>query len=246
MKTAQYILLPAFAAIWLSACVTDPNSPGLEYMPDMYRSPAIEAYVDYGQEPYEVGEEVARAQRNTPSSRKPAPGTIAFRGMDELAFALPYAYAQTPEDYERAGLELTSPLVTNQANIEAGQRVYEAMCTQCHGVEGKGDGALSVNGHIAGIPSYVDKLKDLPEGKMYHTLTWGKGLMGSHASQLSQRQRWEVIEYIKVLQQGGEMPEFDENGMPMAPSETPESEDEPAAAPAAPAGMEGMADNASY
>jgi hypothetical protein len=105
---------------------------------------------------------------------------------------------------------------------------------------------LSVNGHIAGIPSYSDKLKDLPEGKMYHTLTWGKGLMGSHASQLSQRQRWEVIEYIKVLQNGGEMPEFDENGMPMAPAESPESEDEPAAAPAATAGMEGMAMNAQH
>ena len=246
MKTAQHILLPAFAAIWLTACVTDPNSPGLEYMPDMYRSPAIEAYVDYGQEPYEVGEEIARAQRNPPSSRKPVPGTIPFRGEDQLAFALPYAFAQTPEDYERAGLELTSPLVTNQANIEAGQRVYAAMCTQCHGVEGKGNGALSVNGHIAGIPSYSDKLKDLPEGKMYHTLTWGKGLMGSHASQLSQRQRWEVIEYIKVLQTGGEMPEFDENGMPMAPSEEPEGDDETPAAPVAPAGMEGMADNAAY
>ena len=136
--------------------------------------------------------------------------------------------------------------MTNQANIEAGEKIYTAMCTQCHGVEGKGDGALSVNGHIAGIPSYSDKLKDLPEGKMYHTLTWGKGLMGSHASQLSQRQRWEVIEYIKVLQNGGEMPEFDENGMPMAPSETPESEDEPAATPAAASGMEGMAMNAQH
>ena len=78
--------------IGLTACTTDPNSPGVEYMPDMYRSPAIEAYVDYGQEPYEVGEEVARAQRNTPSSRKPVPGTIPFRGEDQLAFALPYAF----------------------------------------------------------------------------------------------------------------------------------------------------------
>ena len=34
---------------------------------------------------------------------------------------------------------------------------------------------------------------------MYHTLTYGKGLMGSHASQLSQKDRWLVIEYIKVL-----------------------------------------------
>ena len=232
--------------IGLTACTTDPNSPGVEYMPDMYRSPAIEAYVDYGQEPYEVGEEVARAQRTPPSSRKPVPGTIPFRGEDQLAFALPYAFGQTPEEYERAGLELSSPLVTNQANIEAGEKVYVAMCTQCHGTEGKGDGALSRNGHIAGIPSYSDKLKDLPEGKMYHTLTWGKGLMGSHASQLSQRQRWEVIEYIKVLQVGGEMPEFDENGMPLPAESNPESKEEPKA-PAAPAmGMGGMADNTEF
>ncbi|HCZ09187.1 MAG TPA: hypothetical protein DHV07_08875, partial [Flavobacteriales bacterium] len=154
MKTLQHTLLATFAALWLTACVNDPNSPGLEYMPDMYRSPAIEAYVDYGQEPYEVGEDVARAQRNTPSSRKPVPGTIPFRGEDQLAFALPYAFAQTVEDYERAGLELSSPLMSNQANMEAGKLVYEAMCTQCHGVEGKGDGALSRNGHIVGIPSY--------------------------------------------------------------------------------------------
>jgi mono/diheme cytochrome c family protein len=94
------------------------------------------------------------------------------------------------------------------------------MCTQCHGEGGKGDGALSRNGHIQGIPSYSDKLKDLPEGKMYHTLTYGKGLMGSHASQLSQKDRWLVIEYIKVLQNGGDMPEFDDNGNVVKPADT--------------------------
>ena len=89
MKTASNILMPVVAAVMLTACVTDSNSPGLEYMPDMYRSPAIEAYVDYGQEPYIVGEDVARAQRYTPSSRKPAVGSIPFRGLDQMAFSLP-------------------------------------------------------------------------------------------------------------------------------------------------------------
>ena len=42
--------------------------------------------------------------------------------------------------------------------------------------------------------------------------------MGSHASQLSQKDRWLVIEYIKVLQQGGEMPEFDESGNVVEPA----------------------------
>lgn len=47
---------------------------------------------------------------------------------------------------------------------------------------------------------------------MYHSITYGKGLMGSHASQINQMERWQVIQYVQVLQKGGSMPEFDENG----------------------------------
>ena len=48
--------------------------------------------------------------------------------------------------------------------------------------------------------------KDLPEGKMYHTITYGKGVMGSHASQLNKEERWLVVHYVKYLQAGGAMP----------------------------------------
>ena len=46
-KTIQYTTLVIVAFAMMTSCTTDPNSPGVEYMPDMYRSPAIEAYVDY-------------------------------------------------------------------------------------------------------------------------------------------------------------------------------------------------------
>jgi|TARA_B100000768_G_scaffold162827_1_gene163671 mono/diheme cytochrome c family protein len=222
MNIRMNIVLTAVAAglVATTGCVTDPDSPGLEYMPDMYRSPAIEAYVDYGQDPYQVGEEKARAQRMVQSARKPVAGTIRFN-PSEIDFIMPYAYANTVEGYEAAGANLNSPLTqVGQEELEAGQEVYSRMCTQCHGEGGKGDGALSRNGHIVGIPSYSDKLKDLPEGKMYHTLTYGKGLMGSHASQLSQKDRWLVIEYIKVLQNGGDMPDFDDEGNMVKPVES--------------------------
>jgi len=138
-----------------------------------------------------------------------------------MDYVMPYAFANTVEGYEAAGMNLKSPLAqVGQSELEAGQEIYTLMCTQCHGEGGKGDGALSRNGHIQGIPSYSDKLKDLPEGKMYHTLTYGKGLMGSHASQLSQKDRWLVIEYIKVLQNGGDMPEFDDNGNVVKPADS--------------------------
>ena len=211
MKMPRYTLITAaVCAFVMASCTTDPNSPGVEYMPDMYRSPAVEAYVDYGEDPYYVTEEYAAEQRNTMSARVPAPGTIAFKG-DDKAFGLPYPYPNSPEGYEAAGAELMSPLASSQENIEAGAIIYSQMCSQCHGAEGKGDGAISRNGHIAGIPDYSTKLKDLPEGKMYHTLQYGKGLMGSHASQLSQKDRWLVIEYIKVLQGNEESSETENN-----------------------------------
>ncbi|MEO0403488.1 MAG: cytochrome c [Bacteroidota bacterium] len=201
----------AVLVLSLSACTNDPDSPGLEYMPDMYRSPAIEAYVDYGQDPYQVTEDTAMIQRNTPSAMKPVDGSIAFAGED-ARFSMPYKYPNTTEGYEAAGIELTSPIPFNQANLEKGIEIYEVMCTHCHGEKGEGKGAIATNGKIAGIPSYSGKLKDLPVGKMYHTLQWGKGLMGSHASQINQKERWQVIQYIMVLQKGGEMPEFDDEG----------------------------------
>jgi mono/diheme cytochrome c family protein len=215
MKTANILLsalaLPAFL---LGSCTTNPDSPGLEFMPDMYRSHAVEAYVDYGMDPYHFTEETAAAQRNTSSARKPVEGTIAYRGEDvlERALSMPYPFENTPEGYEEAGLDWHSPLKDQTAAAEAGEALYTTMCTQCHGEKGKGDGKISQNGHIVGIPDYSVKLVDLPDGKMYHTIKYGKGLMGSHASQLNPRQRWEIIAYINVLQGGDDVAEDnDEN-----------------------------------
>ena len=40
----------------------------------------------------------------------------------------------------------------------------------------------------------------MPDGQMFYSLTYGKNLMGSYASQLNAKQRWMVITYIKIKQ----------------------------------------------
>lgn len=198
------------------ACTSDPNAPGVEYMPDMYRSPAPEAYVDYGSNKHVdwTQEQKDAAGVKPVLVRKPVPGTIPYMGSAEKAmFVMPYALKNTPEDYELSATQIKSPILATKANVERGKEIYTKFCTHCHGAEGHGDGAISKNGHILGIPDYATKLKDLPEGKMYHTITYGKGLMGQHASQLNQLERWQVIEYVKCLQQGVSNPEFDANNM---------------------------------
>ncbi len=167
----------------------DPNSPGVEFMPDMYRSPSVEVY----------GTQVINRNThdtiNSMSARwMPVKGSIA-RGY------LPYAYPNTAEGYEQAGLYLHNPLPAGdrEKNEKDGEALYGKFCVHCHGATGGGDG--KVGGKLPGAPpAYNGTLKDLPEGKIFHSITYGKGLMGSHASQLTQEERWKLVYYVQKLQ----------------------------------------------
>ena len=190
------------AAVLLTAsCGGDPNSPGIEYMPDMYRGPAVEAYVDYGQDPYTRNEELAKEQRDRPSARKPVAGTIPFsEDTAKAGFNMPYPYPATPEGYERAGAELSNPIAMTEATVAQGKAIYAKFCQQCHGEKGQGDGGVVKNGNYPMPPAYDGpQLKDLPQGKVFHSITYGRNIaMGSHASQLNKEERWLVARYVEL------------------------------------------------
>ena len=161
----------------------DENSPGVEFMPDMYRSPSLEYY------------QVHTVDGDTlDNAMKPVKGSVA-RGF------MPYAYPNTAEGYEMAGANLHNPLpVSNRAVWEKdGEVLYGKFCVHCHGATGGGDG--KVGSKLPGPPPpYNGTLKNLPEGKIFHTLTYGKGTMGSHASQLTQEERWKLVYFVQKLQ----------------------------------------------
>jgi mono/diheme cytochrome c family protein len=208
MRTLHHLIGLSSVALLLASCGGDPNSPGIEYMPDMYRGPAVEAYVDYGQDPYYVDDTIVLKQRNTQSARLPVAGTIAFASNPAKAeFNFPYPYPATTEGYEAAGANLRSPIPFNQENVDKGKVIYEKFCLHCHGATGQGDGAVVANGNYPQPPAYNgSQLGMLPEGKMFHSLVYGKNLaMGSHAGQLTKEERWLVVQYVKYLQNGGKL-----------------------------------------
>jgi mono/diheme cytochrome c family protein len=191
LRPALYLALLSGSMVLLGSCTKDPLSPGVEYMPDMYRSPSIETYG------------VNTNYTDSMSARLPVSGTIsqgAIPGQSSLVDAMPYALPNTPEGYEQAGTSLMSPIAKSEATIAEGKVIFEKMCMHCHGAQGGGDGKLIGTGKFPPPPAYNGPLKALPEGKMFHTITYGKGLMGSHASQLSKSERWKVIHYIQELQ----------------------------------------------
>jgi mono/diheme cytochrome c family protein len=139
---------------------------------------------------------------------------------DQSINDMPYTIPNTIEGYELAGKSLKSPIEETEAVVEEGKKIYTNFCIQCHGKEGQGNGAVVTKGGHPAPGAYNGPLKDLPEGKMFHTLTYGKGVMGSHASQLTKLERWKVVAYVKELQKlGSEEEETEEN-----PSDTTSTE----------------------
>lgn len=192
------IVVAVLAGFALSSCIKQEQSPGYEYMPDMYRSPAVEAYVDYG----EVRDTLRNPYNLTISARKPVEGTVPM--TSDVMNDMPYMIPNTQEGYQLAGEVLKSPFPQNDEYIEMGKGIYTNFCIQCHGAEGQGNGLVVEKGGHPAPQAYNGPLKDLPEGKMFHTLTYGKGAMGSHASQLTKAERWKVVAYVKHLQKLGE------------------------------------------
>ena len=188
-KIISVLLILFVASMVITSCDDSPKHPGYEFMPDMYRSPAYK--------PNSGNNLFSDSMTNRP----PVAGTIP-RGS-----FLPYPYPSTPEGYEAAGKELKSPVEHTPENLAEGKRLFEIFCIHCHGAEGKGDGSITLNGKFAPPPAYSgDALRELPEGKMFHTLEYGKNMMGSHASQLTQTERWKIISYVQTLQKLGATP----------------------------------------
>ncbi len=191
-------------ALVMSSCTKSPDSPGYEYVPDMYRSQAIEAYVDYGLVgDDERGEDVI-ARKNTISARIPADGTIPFKATkEEAALNMPYPYALEQKE-EAANNPLPEYFTEDiDGNIKEGKRLYNIFCKHCHGDKGQGDGGVVTVGGFNPPSPYNAAYKDRTMGSVYHTITHGTGgAMGSHASQISKEDRWKIVMYVNTLQHG--------------------------------------------
>ena len=78
-------------------------------------------------------------------------------------------------------------------------------CGICHGKNLDGNGPLWKDGsgpYPAAPKNFIADpiVSVMPDGQMFYSVTYGKNMMGSYASQLSRKQRWMVIKYIKEKQ----------------------------------------------
>jgi len=185
------IITVAFFAIAIASCGGDvKRTPGGVYMPDMAYSRGYETYADHSN----------LADKGINYTSQPVLGTVA-RGEE-----LPYHLKN-----DSAGIVMSNSIKNPLTNWTASdsvetERQYLINCAICHGTKLDGNGPLYKDGAgpyaakpatLVGDPAIEAK----SEGEYYHVQTYGKGVMGSYASQLNRKQRWMLARYIKLKQQ---------------------------------------------
>lgn len=177
----QYRIVLIVLVLGFTSCIRSAKQPGRQYMPDMANALA-----------YEAGSPNPIFKDGKTNQLAPA-GSVA-RGK--------YLYPLADTEYVKAATAITNPFTFTKEEIEGeGKHLFTVNCAICHGEKGDGQGHLVQINKFPPPPSYLmEPLLSKPEGQRYHTLMYGKGLMGSYASQLNHRERWLVLSYVKSLQ----------------------------------------------
>lgn len=155
---------------------------------------------------YELFAEMARSPaRESFSASAQLPGGITNQPLVPgvvTRSATPFAFGAAPEEAERAGRELESPLPAPvpDADLERGRVVFGAFCGACHGADGAGQGPVVRRGMPAPSNLLADRARLLPDGALFHVLTRGQGNMTSFEAELTPLDRWRAIAWIRRMQ----------------------------------------------
>lgn len=218
MHVTKRLFIGFAVAAVLTSCGAGGDNQGTEYAPNMYHSVAYEPYTqitdkDAGQWLTSIDYEDGHGEHYNSNSlnpfkmnmRMPPANTVSRNKSGLLPYRLP------KDSLQVAAAILVSPYAgsEDQAILADGKVLYEIYCDHCHGAKGEGNGKVAEGVTLDGVQrtGYAgvanlksDALKNVTEGHIFHVITMGKGLMQSHASQVSPEERWKIAHYVKTLQ----------------------------------------------
>lgn len=184
MKIIYKSIVVLTMILFFGSCDRDRNTTGWEYFDDMAHSPAYESYSPNPN--FTDGK----------TMRNPVEGTIPIGYQ-------PYLYEKTDSDRVKAGLALVNPYEPTEQNLARGKQVYTIFCSNCHGNKGDGQGYLFTSKKYPYQPGNLlsSKVRNNPEGEIFHVITVGFGVMAPHGYMIRPEDRWKASMYIKdVLQ----------------------------------------------
>jgi hypothetical protein len=94
----------------------------------------------------------------------------------------------------------TFPLPLTKDLLARGQDRYNIFCSPCHGLQGDGNGMVTLRGMKHPPTYHQERLRNEPNGYFFDVITNGFGAMSGYSMQLEPRERWAIVSYVRALQ----------------------------------------------
>ncbi len=187
--------------------------PPVEIFPDMKRQPRYDPQHD------------STFFANGSAARPPVEGTIplgyilpgsflqagAKNGMakDAAGQIKPSGFTDQP-DYLNTGKFGDAygdgfPVDVTEAFIKRGQERFNINCAVCHGKVGLANGVATQFGVAAVVNLQDDRIRTMPDGQIFSTITNGKNTMGAYGPNIAVEDRWAIVAYVRTLQKSQSM-----------------------------------------
>ncbi|MFN8251048.1 MAG: cytochrome c [Ferruginibacter sp.] len=195
-KTVIISALILAAAVAVVSCDSK-REPGKIYMPDMAYSRAYETYAlrdstIFTTDPSQAGHKIFY-------NSLPVKGTVRMGELPE------YTVPNDSTGLITLSAQVKNPLpALNTTDSLEAARLFNINCAICHGAKAEANGPVAAK--IGGVKSIISALNGTPttpgfsDGRIFHVMTYGQVNMGSYASQLTRKQRWMIVHYLRSLQ----------------------------------------------
>ena len=92
------------------------------------------------------------------------------------------------------------PVEVTEQLLHRGEERYLINCAVCHGRTGAGNGIVTQYGLVAVANLHDERIRTMPDGQIFSTITNGKNTMGAYGPQIAVEDRWAIVAYIRALE----------------------------------------------
>lgn len=164
-------------------------------------------------------------QNNVKAQEGSDAGDILMKTPPEGTRARNRRYYPYSGDPLKAEQQLKNPLKSTREVLTQGQIYYQKFCIYCHGTYGDTGEGTNVASKMVIKPASLltEKAKGYSDGRIYHIIYEGQGLMGAYRIQLETNEQvlmshymteenkyrgsdsiWSVVHYVRSLQKAFE------------------------------------------
>jgi mono/diheme cytochrome c family protein len=107
-------------------------------------------------------------------------------------------------------LAVPEPMVKRNNGLDKmvarGQDRFNIYCAPCHDKTGSGHGMVQKRAVASGATAFApptfhqDRIRHMPDGQLFATISNGKGNMPAYGPQIPIEDRWAIVTYVRALQ----------------------------------------------